>query len=318
MNKHFRDIILKSTGASFLNEQDEIQNLWGGYGSIIRVNLSGAKMKSVIVKHVNPPSVGNESGISHKRKLKSYLVETSWYKDYVQKYPEDCRLPECFAYEKHGNEIFIVLEDLDDSGFYKRKNYIDWNEFETCLSWLAAFHAFGIDKEINGLWKTGTYWHLATRPDELKSLKDFELKKAAAKIDQKLNSCKYKTILHGDAKLANFCFNQKGDRVAVVDFQYTGGGCGMKDLAYFTGSCFNDEESEIHESDILDYYFSELKKYIIKFQDNISADAVEDEWREMYLTAWADFHRFYKGWVSGRWKADCYSERVSKTVIEKL
>jgi thiamine kinase-like enzyme len=67
------------------------------------------------------------------------------------------------------------------------------------------------------------------------------LKEAAPVIDEKLNTCAYKTFVHGDAKLANFCFAPDG-QVAGVDFQYVGGGCGMKDVAYFIGSCLNEKD----------------------------------------------------------------------------
>jgi Ser/Thr protein kinase RdoA (MazF antagonist) len=63
----------------------------------------------------------------------------------------------------------------------------------------------------------------------------------AAVIDQVLNNCSYQTIVHGDAKLANFCFSKEG-AVSAVDFQYVGGGCGMKDVAYFLGSCLTGKE----------------------------------------------------------------------------
>ena len=57
------------------------------------------------------------------------------------------------------------------------------------------------------LWETGTYWHLETRPDELVKLQDKKLKEFAPLIDSKLSSAKYQTLVHGDAKLANFCFS---------------------------------------------------------------------------------------------------------------
>ena len=73
-------------------------------------------------------------------------------------------------------------------------------------------------------------------------MKDSPLKENAFLIDEKLYQSSFKTIVHGDAKLANFCFTKDGCRSAAVDFQYVGGGCGMKDVAYFLGSCLTEEE----------------------------------------------------------------------------
>ena len=79
-------------------------------------------------------------------------------------------------------------------------------DVKNCLFWLATFHATFMNNSAEGLWDVGTYWHLATRPDELASMEDGKLKNAAAAIDQMLNNCKFQTLVHGDAKLANFCF----------------------------------------------------------------------------------------------------------------
>ena len=93
-----------------------------------------------------------------------------------------------------------------------------------------------------GLWECGSYWHLGTRPDELAALEDGPLKTTAPLIDQALRQSQFQTIIHGDAKLANFCFARhhntaNGSTVAAVDFQYVGAGCGIKDVTYFLGSC---------------------------------------------------------------------------------
>ena len=40
--------------------------------------------------------------------------------------------------------------------------------------------------------------------------------------------------------------------------------------------------------------------------------------RSVYRVAWADFHRFLKGWSPGHWKINSYSERVTKEVISQL
>ena len=141
------------------------------------------------------------------------------------------------------------------------------------------------------------------------------LREAAPKIDLKLKDTKYQTLVHGDAKLANFCFNQEGTEVAAVDFQYIGGGCGMKDLAYFVGSCFRDEEAERIEKEVLNFYFSQIRELVENEDFQISVDELEADWRPLYRVAWADFHRFMKGWSPGHWKLSDYSERVTREVM---
>jgi len=47
-------------------------------------------------------------------------------------------------------------------------------------------------------------------------------------------------------------------------------------------------------------------------------EALEKEWRSLYRVAWADFHRFIKGWSPSHWKINTYSERVTAEVINSL
>ena len=315
MNEYFKSIILNSSGATSLKEKETIQTLWSGYGKIKRIKLEGSQLETVVVKNVQLPKKGNHprgwnTEIGHLRKLKSYDVESNWYKNYSEK--SLARLPKCIAVEHTDEEVLMVLEDLDAAGFSVRKQSVKWLEIENCLKWLANFHASFLGCKPEHLWEIGCYWHLDTRPQELEALNDLALKEASGLIDQKLNNCNYKTFVHGDAKLANFCFSNNG-KVAGVDFQYVGGGCGLKDVAYFIGSCLNEEDCERLESKILDTYFAFL--HIALGEKN---EVLENEWRSLYHLAWADFHRFLKGWSPGHWKINSYSERVTKSVIQNL
>ena len=292
-----------------------IQELWSGYGKILRIGLENASVESVVVKHVQLPTYDNHprgwnTDVGHQRKVKSYKVETAWYERYSKK--SAARLPKCLAIETKNDEVLIILEDLDQAGYPVRKTSVSWTEIDSCLGWLAQFHASYLGEDSNGLWEVGTYWHLETRPQELAVLDDQRLKEAAPTIDAKLNACKYKTLVHGDAKLANFCFSENG-QVAGVDFQYVGGGCGMKDVAYFIGSCLNESDCERLEAQILDTYFEHLQSTLEERNDEL-----ETEWRSLYRVAWADFHRFLKGWSPGHWKINSYSERVTAEVINGL
>jgi len=315
MNEYFRSIILQSTGASSLFEKEMIQELWSGYGKIMRVGLENASVDSVVIKHVQLPLYKNHprgwnTDIGHQRKVKSYEVETAWYDGYSKN--STARLPQCLAIETKDDEVLMVMEDLDEAGYYLRKDVLTWEEIAACLAWLAQFHASYLGKIPHGLWEVGTYWHLETRPQELAVLDDQRLREVAPIIDEKLNTCEYKTFVHGDAKLANFCFSE-GGQVSGLDFQYVGGGCGMKDVAYFIGSCLNESECERLEAQILDTYFECLQSEMKERNE-----ALETEWRSLYRVAWADFHRFLKGWSPGHWKINSYSERITAEVIKNL
>ncbi|WP_430973041.1 oxidoreductase family protein [Sunxiuqinia rutila] len=323
MNEYFLQIIREATGASKLTNKEHIQSLWSGYGSIDRYQLQGSPHSSVVVKHVRLPNQdhhprGWNTDLSHQRKLHSYQVETNWYKDWSKQCDETCRIPHCLALESQGDEVLMVMEDLDEAGYPKRKSSVSWNEMAACLQWLANFHATFMNEKPNGLWEVGTYWHLDTRPDELKVLDDLPLKKAARAIDQQLRESPFQTFVHGDAKLANFCFSPDGKNVAAVDFQYVGGGCGMKDVAYFIGSCLYEEDCERLESQLLDTYFQALRQALTSKKPAIDQDALEANWRELFPVAWTDFHRFLKGWSPGHWKINSYSERLARRVVKQI
>ena len=322
LSPHFQEKILSATGSSMFEVVEVVQELWSGYGQILRLRLDGDS--EVVVKHIRMAATANHprgwnSNLSHQRKLKSYQVETNWYESIRNRdEPLLARTPHCLGTKKVGDQVLLVLEDLDASGFAGRRNLANQYEWQACVRWLASFHLENMNQSTEGLWKSGTYWHLQTRPDELARLDDASLREAALAIDQKLKGAKYQTLVHGDAKLANFCFNQKGTEVAAVDFQYIGGGCGMKDLAYFVGSCFRDEEAERIEKEVLDFYFSQIRELNQKLGALISVDELEADWRPLYRLAWADFHRFMKGWSPGHWKLSDYSERVTREVIGSL
>ncbi|MFK8042726.1 phosphotransferase [Congregibacter sp.] len=339
IDKQLGAITLKATGATALMHSEVIQSLWSGYGKIVRCTLSGLptpepesnhpaltspdpRMSSVVVKHVQWPTRNNHprgwnTSRSHERKVKSYQVETAWYKHWSHRCGESCRVPACLALDTRGDEVFMVLEDLDASGFDGRRDTLTTVELHACLAWLANFHANFLGEVPEKLWTTGTYWHLETRPDELLKVTDDALRAAAPLIDRKLAESAFQTLVHGDAKVANFCFAQDG-RVAAVDFQYVGGGCGMKDVAYFLSSCLSENECESYEQELLDSYFESLESALLARKKVIDFPALEANWRALYAFAWTDFFRFLQGWSPDHWKIHRYSKRLAHEVLTQL
>jgi len=316
-----QDFICQQIDATTILSQTLIQKLWSDYGVLLKLQTNSPTHQSVIVKKISLPKIqhhprGWNTDVSHQRKIKSYQVETNFYQHYNEHSSTHCYYPKYLGSMSSENETLITLEDLDALGFNKRCDFLSFDEAKICIKWLAHFHGKFLNITPTGLWDTGTYWHLATRLDELDAINDPVLKKAAPLIDKKLNQCEFKTIVHGDAKVANFCFSQNA--VAAVDFQYVGGGCGMKDLTYFLGSTLSDEEIENHEQEILNFYFDELQKSMELNKKNQPFQKIKTQWLQLYPFAWADFHRFLEGWRPGHWKLGNYSTRQLNFALQKL
>lgn len=308
---------------SQFDKRELVQELWSGYGEIVRLSntqevTKGAILKEIQLAAVNHHPRGWNTSNSHSRKLKSYQVEIEFYKNWSVKCNNACRVPLYFDSSLEENNIQLLIEDLDQSGFSRRKSSLSFREAKVVLRWLAHFHATFMNIEPKGLWKEGTYWHLETRPDEYAAMEDGDLKNKAHLIADCLKNAKYQTILHGDAKVANFCFNEDLTEVVAVDFQYVGGGCGMKDLVYFIGSCLTEKECGQYESEILDFYFLELKSALKLTNGTIDFDALEQEWRALYPFAWADFSRFLLGWSPSHQKLNGYALKNTKKALQQM
>ena len=325
--------ICQATGAERCQLGEVIQQLWSGYGVIQKVNLIGDATTPAVVKHVDlSESRANRRGWdgdnSYLRKVKSYEVEQNFYQNFSSRCSTASRVPSLLGTSRLEDRQgwVIVLEDLDAEGFDVRKNCVSMADVKYCLTWLATFHATFMKSSAKGLWNIGTYWHLATRPDEFAAMENGKLKRAAKAIDESLNNCKFQTLVHGDAKLANFCFAPESDRiegeadalprVAAVDFQYVGRGCGMKDVVYFLTSCLSDDQCERQIESLLGFYFQVLKNAL--GSEFIEFNALESEWRSMFAVAWADFNRFLNGWSPGHWKLTPFSNRMTDEALKRL
>ncbi len=324
MNQSLKQLVEQKLAPASVIGSQTIQSLWGGYGELVRVQLHGAEPPSVVVKQIQYPSApshprGWNTQASHQRKVRSYQVEGLWY----QQFSSQCkaRVPEGLSYEPGENSALMIMEDLAQAGFDTVLTEANALVIQRVLSWLAQFHAQYMSQGSNpaeqtGLWRKGTYWHLDTRPDELAVMEDERFKSMAQAIDDTLTNTTYQTIVHGDAKLANFCFSDDLAGVAAVDFQYVGGGCGMKDVALFLSSVLAADELDDTVEDYLEHYFAELERFLAQYRSEIDAREVKLQWRPLYEVAWADFLRFVKGWSPNHWKINEYSVRVSEVGLK--
>ena len=314
--------LIESTVGSTISGTELIQGVWSGYGQLVRVFFVNQRQPSLVVKAVVPPDQqhhprGWQSDMAHQRKLKSYQVEACWYEHHASTSRETVAMPTATLVHQASDGLLLVLEDLDEQFPLRLKN----NHLQSCqagLEWLARFHAIKIDSDGEGLWDTGCYWHLQTRPDEWHAMPDGPLKTHAQAIDAALHDCEAATLVHGDAKAANFCLSVDSHSVAAVDFQYIGRGCGMRDLVYFLGSCLTDKMLYEHADSLLDHYFNTFSSMLQSSSEPQRIARIEHRWRELYAFAWADFQRFLLGWAPDHVKLNDYSAQQTRRALERL
>ncbi|CAD7974755.1 unnamed protein product [Amoebophrya sp. A25] len=351
-----------------------------------------AASSSVIIKYVAPPRGVGHAGvgdIGHQRKVRSYEVESAFYQHFAKQLGSAVRVPRCLFVtnqdQKTGKnepssegQICFVLEDLDAAGFAGREHYLTADTVRPMISWLARFHrsflfdsttqegADGGDpvtakmskknkKMRSLLWSCGCYWHLDMRPDELAQLRrDDPLRMNAATWDAQLKGARWQTLVHGDAKVENFCFSslktrkgkhdkntrsttsndghgggeqQLASDVAAVDFQYVGFGVGVRDLAYCLSSCLSEREMMKYADELLDFYFGEFFNFdagvgegVLQFgEKGTEGDRsdVEREWRQLWPVCFADFERFLAGWCpGGGWARNGYTLQMTQKAIQ--
>jgi aminoglycoside phosphotransferase (APT) family kinase protein len=302
LSAHFKQIKLGKT----------LTSLWSGCGSIVACELNG---QACVIKAVDIPAVLEHPKIKQtvfavNRKRKSYQVEYHFYKYFGQQLPSSAAAISCLAAIKNAPQYVLAFNDFTQQSY----THAEPQHAAAVLKWLAHFHAFNLHQPATGLWPQGNYWHLATRPDEFNNLAPSAIKHQAAKLDAALCNSAYKTIIHGDAKLANFAIN-KQQHVLGYDFQYVGAGVGIIDVMYFMTSCFNEAQLQQYADNYLAQYFTELQYALSVYQPQVAASEVISDWRNLWAIAWADFYRFLAGWSPTHTKINSYMQlQVNKAL----
>ncbi|MCL9777522.1 phosphotransferase [Vibrio methylphosphonaticus] len=307
-----------------IDSVQQIHQLWGGYGELLRVEAQNAQHSNrFIVKHIQLPDLaplnhprGWSTLLSHQRKRQSYQVEFYWYAHYAERMPVDW-VPKCIGSSESDSHYFLLLQDLHQIGRDRVVTKPTQTEIFTVLNWLAEFHAFWLGERPQGLWSQGSYWHLATRPDELAVMTDKRYQRAATTLDKRMEVCPYQTLIHGDAKLANFCFDISGERVSAVDFQYVGAGIGVKDVALFLTSVVDFEDKHLSLTPYLSCYFLALEAALTRHKPEVDAAKVCSAWNELFDVAWADFQRFLLGWCPTHWKVNDFTMALTNRALER-
>ncbi|KAJ9515189.1 hypothetical protein QJQ45_002314 [Haematococcus lacustris] len=120
---------------------------------------------------------------------------------------------------------------------------------------------------------------------------------------------------------ANLVFSAEGGRCAAYDFQYTGWGVGMVDVAYLLCSSGDEQQVAAHEEALLRHYHTTLMSRLGELQPGLVAEAAQRTYtwevlRQHYDLALLDFVRFMAGW--GSWGAVGYAHNAARQAARRL
>ncbi|EFN58473.1 hypothetical protein CHLNCDRAFT_140492 [Chlorella variabilis] len=317
-----------------------LSSLWAGYGTITEVETDDEPSQLLIVKEVAPPP---GSGVSHARKMRSYQIEAAFYQRVAPHLPPGaaCHVPHCLGVHStldadsssDAGGMQLVMSDLRQR-FPNSCSSLDEQHARAALSWLAAFHAacWGADAERLGLWPEGCYWHLETRLEELADIgrEGRALQAAAHELDHRLRQTPFRTLTHGDYKTANLLFGSGSDECAAYDFQYVGGGSGMKDVVYLFCSGLSARLLAQQEEVLLRHYHGQLIEGLRAAAGGggstgiadpaAAAEAVERYTYEAmlgdYRLALCDYVRFMAGW--GFWGNTSWASTKARQFLGEL
>ncbi|KZN58395.1 phosphotransferase [Pseudoalteromonas luteoviolacea] len=306
----------------FLNTRstDQCLALWNGCGTLEKFSIGS---QCYVAKVTQVPEDLQHSSIkqtrfSLNRKVRSYEKEQMFYQHCADALKGVCNVPKMFELHAERGLFVTLLEDYEAKGFIN-KNSACTEDILKIIEWLANFHATWMENSQEHSkfeqYGAGNYWHLKTRPDEFKKMPDGLLKQNAHIIDDALSSTNFTTMIHGDAKLANFAFDSKG--VLGYDFQHVGVGIGLSDVMLLLTTVLDNQGLEARCESMLDAYFRALTTQLRKAHGEIDGKQVESEWRPLWPIIWADFHRFLAGWKPEHHKINNYMTAQSNHMLIK-
>lgn len=315
-SKHIAAAVAPST----LTSCTLIQPLWADYGGLYRVELNELGCHSSLIAKVIHNSVltaKEANDVGHLRKCRSYQIECHWYQHTQSNYPNSVAMAKLIDLIKVDDITILLMEDLGCNAYAPVDFEPTLSQLNGMLDWLAQFHSVGFKVPKEGLWPQGSYWHLDTRLQEWHRMPESPLKAGAHSIDQTLKQAEFQTLIHGDAKVANFLCDPN-DNAAAVDFQYVGSGVGVQDVVYLIGSALDNDQLQRHYSTLIDYYFSQLAQHLGNTLSGMDASAIEAQWRQLLPLCWADFERFLTGWKPGHWKLNAFSAEQTQIALRQL
>lgn len=318
---------------------------------VCRPNQQQPKRRRFVVKLVCMP--GDDPYTLRKRE--SYAVERRFYAGTANRVREaNLHIPKLLASDLDGSKpwpAFCILMNDVSQQHPQHPDFLSKDQAACALQWIATFHALFWGETSStctwrrDLWDRGAFWttpavgtegvatawigtmrYLEQKHPEYLTASTQSLgrriEKAGSAISRLLAKesvgSQYGTLIHGDYKAANLFFPndpESADSVAAVDFQFTGGGLGVEDVAYLLYPDARGDHFE-YEEELLETYHEELILQLITQQKGGPSTMPLKVFRNYYELARIDMTRY---WLSkNKWSASTRGEAELISILESV
>jgi len=226
--------------------------------------------------------------------------------------------PGSHFWDKDGGRIGKELESIvwENGGYMQPKLQGMEQLKEVRIGWEARYSSFEVELQKISQLEGVDIQSLGQRLEDVASAVGRKAHPFSKDGTENRDFIKFRTLIHGDPKHANFFFRQNKDsniEVGVIDFQWSGFGLAATDVAHHITSAVSSSAVSLNgtaEAELLDHYHSCLSEALVKFGVGENEQEIEalifsrETLQKQYETAYLDVCRivFAYGWR--RWKAE--------------
>lgn len=262
-----------------------------GFSSLLyRLHLTGTGVPSTLIAKL--PAASEARGAMEL--LGGYRREVSFYRDVAGRAPMDTPRVYSARMADDGVDFVLLLEDLSDWNNADHLAGLSMDRARVCIGQLAGLHAWACEAAVLDQFPSidtpiardllvpafGPGWEI------YRAHTSANVPLAVASFAERFAECAVEALpvlagrdmlLHGDIRADNLFFS--GDRMKVVDFQFTARGAGAADVAYLVTQGLPAAVREGHDEALLREYLDHLAAH------GVSDYGFDEAWRHYRFAA---------------------------------
>ncbi|KUI43780.1 aminoglycoside phosphotransferase [Mycobacterium sp. IS-1590] len=278
-------------GATVESVRSEQIAMDSGFSSLLyRLHLTGTAVPSTLIAKL--PAVSEARGAMEL--LGGYRRELSFYREVAGRAPMDTPRVYCARMVDDGVDFVLLLEDLSEWDNADHLAGLSMDRARHCIGQLAGLHAWSggpavleqfpsIDTTIARdllLPAFGPGWEVyraQTAVNVAPAVAAFAERFAERAVAALPVLAERDMLLHGDIRADNLFFS--GERMKVVDFQFTARGAGAADVSYLVTQGLPTAVRQGHDEALLSEYIGHLTAH------GVADYGFDEAWRHYRFAA---------------------------------